>query len=179
MKVFLVVLVLALAGVVAYRFYFRDHPISLTQGPEIAGSVPGNPGGSASGGRKDFKELCSRLQGAMDHVPVTLREVRQIPVYALDVRSKLAPHLQLHSEYVTATQVCDLIIDADQAFADHQERCGLVPPGTVTGPGERPRPVATPTAAAYEAQQSLWNNQRLQADSKVRQLLATLENRRL
>ena len=31
----------------------------------------------------------------------------------------------------------------------------------------------------YQQSQLIWDNQRLQADGKVRQLLATLENRRL
>jgi hypothetical protein len=180
MKALLLVLVLVLAGGGAYYFYFKDHPLSWTQGPELtANSTPGGPGTQTATGKKDFKELCSRLQGAMDHIPVNLHDARQLPNYALDTRSKLAPHLQLHTEYVTLTQVCDLIIDADQAFVDHQEKCGFTPAGTALNPGERPRPASAPGAAVYDAQQALWNNQRLQADSKVRQLLATLENRRL
>ena len=125
MKILLLVLVLALAGGGAYYFYFKDHPLAWTRGPELAAKPAA--GGSTPAGKKDFKDLCARLQGAMDRVPVSLRDARQLPTDALDIRSKLAPHLQMHDEYVTLTQVCDLIIDADQVFTDHQEKCGLVP----------------------------------------------------
>ncbi len=180
MKALLLVLaVVVLAGGGAYYFYFKDHPISWMQGPELTTEkMPGSPG-STTGGRKDFKEVSARLQSAMDRVPVNLREARQIPTYALDTRSKLAPYLQLHPEYVTITQVCDLIIDVDQAFAEHQEKCGLAPASAAAVVPGQVRVTGGPNPAVYQQRQTLWDNQRLQADSKVRQLLATLENRRL
>ena len=175
MKILLLVLGLALAGAGAYFFYFRDHPISLSQGPESASGPDGGPGPGSSG-KKDFKEVNARLQSAMDHVPANLREARQMPTYAFDTRSRLAPYVQMHAEYVTLTQACDLIINADQAFADHQVKCGLA---TGTTPQERARAASAANAGAYQQQQTIWENQRRQADSKVRQLLATLENKRL
>ena len=121
MKAFLIVLVLALAGGGAYYFYFKDHPVSWMQGPELAAGTPVGGLGAKSDGRKDFKELSAQLQGAMNHIPANLHDARQIPTVAIDTRSRLAPYLKLHVEYVTVTQVCDLIIDADQAFAERQK----------------------------------------------------------
>ncbi len=179
MKVLLVLLVLALAGGGAYHFYLKDHPVSWLQGPELVAGTPAGGAAGRSDGRKDFKELSAQLQGAMNRIPANLRDARQIPNVAIDIRSRLAPYLKLHAEYVTITQVCDLIIDADQAFAERQEKCGLAPAVTSASPQERTRVVNNPNPGAYQPSQVIWDNQRLQADTKVRQLLATLENRRL
>ncbi len=179
MKAFLVLLVLALAGGGAYYFYFKDHPVSWMQGPElVAGSPAGRPG-AKSDGRKDFKELSAQLQGAMNRIPANLHDARQIPTVAIDIRSRLAPYVGMHAEYTTVTQVCDVIIDADQVFAERQEKCGLAPAANGASPQERARTVNNQNPGAYQPGQVIWDNQRLQADSKVRQLLATLENRRL
>ena len=178
MKAFLVALVLVAVGAGAYYFHFRDHPISWMQGPEIVSGTAGSPGASPTA-KKDFKELNARLQSAMDHVPANLHDARQLPTYALDTKSRLAPHLHLHEEYATIDQVCDLIIDADQVFVDHQQRCGLAPVSPGASVQERARAAGATGAAAYQQQQTLWDSQRRQADSKVRQLLATLENKRL
>ncbi len=172
MKAFLVMLVLMAAGAGAYYFYFQDHPIPLVQGPELAP-------GAAPTAKKDFKELNARLQSAMDHVPANLHDTRQFPNYALDTKSRLTPYLQLHEEYMTINQVCDLIINADQTFLDHQQKCGLAPVGPGASAQERARAASAGGSAAYQQQQTLWDSQRRQSDSKVRQLLATLDNKRL
>ena len=178
MKAFLIVLVFAAAGAGAYYFYFRDHPISLVQGPEAVSS-PAAGSGAAPAAKKDFKEFNARLQSAMDHIPTNLRDARQLPAYALDTKARLAPYLQLHTEYTTIDQACDLIINADQTFVDHQQRCGLAPADPGASAQERARSASTPNPPAYHQQQPLWDGQRRQSHSKGRQLLATLENKRL
>ena len=176
MKALLIVLVLAVAGAGAYYFYFRDHPISWMQGPESASRVAG---GSASTARKDFKELNARLQSAMDHIPISLHDARQLPTYALDTKSRLAPYVHLHEEYVTVDQACDLIINADQVFLEHQQKCGLAPAALGASAQERARAANAAGPVVYQQHQTIWDSQRRQSDSKVRQLLATLENKRL
>ncbi len=179
MKALLLVLLLGLAGVGAYYFYFRDKPFAWSQGPELAAASPGASGRSAATGPKDFKALDAALQADMDHVPANLHAPRQMPTHALETRTRLTPYVQLHAEYQTLTDACDVIIAADQAFAEHQERCGFAAPPPGPGAPARLRTSGPAPAIVLEQQQALWDNQRQQADGKVRQLLATLENRRL
>ncbi len=180
MKALLLVLVLAAAGFGAYHFYFRDHPISWMQGPE-AGPVPGGPG-STSTAKRDFKDLDARLQNDMDRIPTDLHGARQMPTHALATKSQVAPYLKLHEEYATLIQACDLIIEADQAFAEHQQKCGLAPAPLGANVQERARVASAANSAGpavYQQQQTIWDSQRRQSDTKVRQLLTTLDNKRL
>ena len=181
MKTLLLVLVLALAAVGSYFFYFRHHPLAWSQGPELSASAPpsGRRAASVPDASKGFKELCGQLQDDMNRIPTSLRDARHLPARALETRTRLTPYLQLHAEYQTVTQACDLIIDADQAFAEHQVKCGFAPAGAGTTPQDRAWAASTPVANVYQQHQTLWENQRHQADGKVRQLLAGLENRQL
>ena len=174
MKVLLVLIVLALAAGAAYQFYFKDHPLSLLQGPEAAAKKD-----AAAVAKKDFKDLSNLLLGDMDHLPHDLREARQMPNHAYDVKGRVAPYLDLHEEYRTVTQVCDAIIVADQDFSDRQGKCGLAKPGPGATAQERARAAAGVNTEAYKQQEPLWNSHRRQAESEVRAKLATLENRRL
>ena len=80
---------------------------------------------------------------------------------------------------MTLTQACDLIINADQAFVEHQQRCGLAPAALGATAEERLRASSQAGPAVCQQHQTLWDGQRRQSDTKVRQLLATLENKRL
>ncbi len=179
MKFLLLALAVTLAVAGSYFFYFRDHPFVWSQGPEVSASPSGRQSASAPDAPHGFKDLCAQLQDDMNRIPASLREPRRMPTHALETRSRLAPYLQLHAEYQTAAQACDLIIDADQAFADHQAKCGVAPAGAGATAPDRAWAASTPVANVYLQHQSLWDNQRQQADGKVRQLLAGLENRRL
>ena len=174
MKVLLLVLVLVLAGVGVYRFYLKDHPLSFMQGPEAATAKKD----AAAVAKKDFKDLSALLQGDMDHIPRDLHDARQMPTHAYDVKARVAPYLNLHDEYRTVTQVCDLIISADQDFGERQNKCGLAKLGVGATAAEKAR-AANPSGALYQQQEPLWDGRRRQADNDVRAKLATLENRRL
>lgn len=174
MKVLLLLFLLVLAGIGFYRFYLPDHPISWLRGPETL-----DKGSPAPTAKKDFKDLSAVLQGDMDRIPRDLREARQMPTHAFDVKSRVAPHLQEHTEYRTLTQVCDLIINADQDFSERQGKCGLGQVGAGSTAPERARASAGPSAAAYQQQEPLWDGRRRQTDNDVRLKLASLENRRL
>ena len=173
MKVLLLLLVLVLAGVGVYRFHLQDHPLSFMQGPEAAAKKD-----AAAVAKKDFKDLSTLLQGDMNHIPRDLHDTRQMPNHAFDVKARVAPFLSLHDEYRTLTQVCDLIISADQDFSERQNKCGLAKPGLGATAAEKAR-AASPSNAAYQQQEPLWDGRRRQADNDVRAKLATLENRRL
>ena len=114
----------------------------------------------------------------MDHIPRDLREARQMPNHAYDVKSRIAPYLNLHEEYRTVTQVCDAIISADQDFNERQAKCGLGKPGMGATYQDKLR-AANPSNGIYQQQQPLWDGRRRQVDSEVHTRLATLENRRL
>ena len=184
MKALLIVLVLALAGGGAYYFYFKDHPIALTQGPDrgtpvAAASATAGPPTTSTPAKKDFKDLSVTLQGDMDHIPANLRDSRQIPTHAFDIKARLVPYLTLHEEYKTLNQVCDLIIDVDQQFRAKQGMCGLISVDSTISPQERIRAANGLNIAVYQQQEPLWDSQRRQTDGRVRQLLASLENHRL
>ena len=174
MRVLLVLIVLALAAGAAYQFYFKTHPLSFLQGPEAAAKKD-----AAAVAKKDFRDLSNLLQGDMDHIPHDLREARQMPNHAYDVKGRIAPYLDLHEEYRTVTQVCDAIIGADQDFGERQGKCGLAKPGLGSPAQERARAAAGVNTEAYKQQEPLWDSRRRQIDSEVRAKLTTLENRRL
>ncbi len=115
----------------------------------------------------------------MERIPHDLREARQMPNHAYDVKSRVTPYLDLHEEYKTVTQVCDAIIAADQDFNDRQGKCGLAKLGPASTAQERTRAAIGPSTEIYKQQEPLWDNHRRQVDSEVRTKLATLENRRL
>ena len=177
MKAFLLLLVLVLAAAGAYQFCLKDYPISFLQGPETTGTTKN--GSAPPTAKKDFKDLSALLQGDMDHIPRDLRDTRQMPAHALDVKARVASHLQEHEEYRTLTQVCELIIGADQDFSERQGKCGLGQLGPGATAQEKARASAGPSTAVYQQQEPLWDSRRRQADTDVRAKLTTLENRRL
>ena len=181
MNAFLFVLLLAAGGAGAYHLYIRDylhdHPISRMQGYASAKST--GAAGSAPAAEKDFKELDARLQTEMNHIPVSLRDARQMPATTLDTRSRTSPYLALYEEYITLSQACDVIIEADQNFAEHQQKCGFAPAPAGASAQERARAASAAGPAVYQQQQTIWNSQRKLSDGKLRQLLATLDTRPL
>ena len=78
MKAFLLLLVLVLAGAGYYQYYLKDHPPTWLPGPEASSSAT-TSSKSESVGKKDFKELCTLLQGDMDRIPMNLRDARRMP----------------------------------------------------------------------------------------------------
>ncbi len=178
MKVFLLLLVLVLAGAGFYKFYLKDHPPAWLRASEESSSSKADTS-SAPVGKKDFKEVSILLQGDMDHIPVNLRDARQMPSHAFDIKSRVAPYIQMHEEYKTLTFVCDTIIGADQNFGERQGKCGLGQAGPGASAHDRAQAAAGMNTAVYQQQEPLWEARRRQADSDVRSKLATLENHRL
>ena len=113
----------------------------------------------------------------MDRIPMNLRDARQMPSHAFDIKSRVAPYIQAHEEYRTLTLVCDTIIARTRISGSARASAGFGPPGPGARPGSR-RAAAVRTAV-YQQQESLWEIHRRQADADVRTKLATLENHRL
>ena len=180
MKAFLFLIVLVLAAAGYYQFYLKDHPPSWLPGSsELSSSQSADSSVATPVGKKDFKEVSALLQGDMDRLPINLREARQMPSHAFDIKSRLAPHLQLHEEYRTLTAVCDTIIGADQDFDQRQAKCGLGQLGAGATAQDRARAAAGPNTGMYQQQEPLWEARRRQADTDVRLKLGGLENHRL
>ena len=158
MKALLLVLLLAVAGFVAYRFYLQDylhdHPVSLSWLHSLSSAKSAVAPGTAPTAKKDCKDLDARLQSERDHIPINLRDARQLPTTALDTRSRISPYLGLHEEYMTLSQACDIIIEADQNFLEHQQKCGFAPAAQGASVQERAR-----AASAASARSTVPRNQ--------------------
>ena len=148
MKILVTLAVVALLAVIAV-FYFGGEAVDLTTATPAPAVAP----------KLDFTALSTVLQQDMSNIPTSLDAPRIAPAKTFNVKSRLASAAAPPPEYQTLGHVCELIIDADQ---EHSVR--------------HAEAQQSADAALHAQMQANWDAYRVQTDSEVHRLLASLKS---
>ena len=200
---FILAVLLGLAYFFLYdNGYDQLRSLMVTPRPTRSADAPATPGGNPPTGGASFDGVTALLRQDMDAIPVALDGPGRPPVNAQAVKRKLVTSLNLHPEYQTLTQACDLIIDADAQRTPFQassraEQDRISFGGTLDNTGSMDHAVpASGHALALQKQaqdakvkmdqqaihqrvESSWSSYRTRTAGQVQQLLASLAGKHI
>lgn len=181
MKNLLIILVILLAA----TYYLRPEWFSVFNFQSAPPTVVTTPGANSH----SFDAVSTQLQGDMDSIPTALDGAAPRPAHAYDVKHKLARYVNLHPEYQTLTQVCDLIIEAEAQRDTLQQSAHAAQARTTFHSAldyvdkKHPTPPPTPaqdlSAAAHQHAEGEWSSYRAKTSGEVARLLDTLKGKTL
>ena len=197
MKVLLLLLVLL--GVAYYFFYGKG---GEKKAPVVA-DIPASAGPAAPTPTPvdlhSFDSVTILLRQDLNAIPASIDGPGHPPANALAIKRKIRPYVNLHPEYQTLTQACDLIINADAQRNTLQAACRDEQTRTTfdnslnhdTSPHSAIKNAHVPggllaTVPAEAAQKAIhtriegsWSNYRAQTVGQVQHLLGMLAGKRL
>lgn len=175
----ILVLLLGLAYYLFYRDSFNFKGFSLGSAAPVVETAPG-------AATHDFNAVSAMLTQDMNNIPTSLDAEAPRPSHAIDVRNRLRPHVNLHPEYQVLTQVCDLIIQADnertslqQSAHSEQSRASFHSALEQVDPKKHGQQsdVSTQQAAIRQRMESTWGGYRAKTADEVERLLGTLKGK--
>ena len=176
MKNLLILIVLLGVGYYIYRVKFADNVGLNTIAPTV----------ETRSSSHSFDTVSAQLEQDMQGVPNSIDGAAPTPAHAYDVKRKVRPYLNLHQEYQTLTQVCDLIIGADAERSalqqsTHAEQTRTTFHSVLDQPSlQKKAALPDPSiqqGAIHQSVEATWNNRRAQTAAEVERLLGTLKGK--